>query len=234
MTIKNSIYLLLSALVCTNTSAGIISSTGDIEIISAPTSVQANTLESDSAIRAFDEAKNYLLTEDLMVDMLGTTGAAGSIIAGNRVDSTLLHFDPIGNTSGVEVDALTLTGSITFNMPILGVIWSGVPCAVACPAPPALLDFSDYLGASGTTYGTGEIGRGLEFGDYYDTYGTTDNVTLFTDELGIAVLHFSVKPKFTDQLRIITAARSVPEPGSIILLATGLMGLFGIRHRKNS
>lgn len=196
---------------------------GQIQLISPPSSVLANVLESDDHAFVFQEQRNVTLGSDLLVDQLISSDSMGSISAGTVVNSTFFHFDPVGIAARAP-DLVTVLGSMTFDSPILGLIWTGVACPEPCPFSPEYLDASDFLGAAGTQYPTGGLGRGLETDPFYDRNGSRDLiVNIDATSIGINTTAF---PNRSDQLRIITA--SLPEPGTFWLLVFGIAGmLFG-------
>ena len=193
---------------------------GQIQIISPPSSVLANVLESDNHAFVFRERQNVTLGSDLPVDQLISSGSAGSISAGTVINSTFFHFDPVG-IAVHSSDLVTVLGSITFDRPILGFIWTGVACPEPCPFSPEYLDASDFLGAAGTQYPTNGLGRGLEADAFYDHNGSRDLiVNIDATSIGISATAF---PDRSDQLRVITAG--LPEPGTFWLFAFGMAGI---------
>lgn len=208
--------------------AAIISIGGDITVISSPVSVEPGALESSSTIWAFEEKQAYTLGADLNVDEFTGTSASGVLSAGTVVNSYFLHSDPVGS-SVEEIDIINLTGTITFNTKILGVIWTGEPCN-GCPASPMNLDASDHLGLLSTTYPTGGLGRGYEVESFYDVNGTRDFVTISADGYSLTTISSAAFPLFSDQLRVITAV--VPVPAAVWLFGTGLVGLLGFARRQ--
>ena len=172
---------------------------GSVVEVTAPASVLEDTYESDTEIRAFDEAQGVTLAAPLTVDITspGDYGAGddltpGVIPAGTRVDSHLLHADPAGSPDPLE--PVILAGAVTFETKILGVI------VLDTAADPHLND-SDGLGAAGTAYPDDVAARGLEFapagGDMVRLDG---DHTLAVD----LVMHRY------DQIRVVTAAPPVP------------------------
>jgi hypothetical protein len=129
---------------------------GALVPVKPPPSVQLKAYTSQVEIRAFNE-NTLTLAQDLAVDITlpGTYNdpnalSPGLIPAGTRVTSHLLHFDLPPGVMGV-----TLSGSISFDQPILGLI-----------VVDGSLDATDAtLGAPGTIYPTpGITYRGLELG----------------------------------------------------------------------
>ena len=226
-------YLLLTAFcylsVISISTAAVVSLSGSVAHATAPASVGFDAYESDSFISVFDEQQGVTLTSDLSVDYLSSNGAAGVIGMGAEVNSYFVHFDPLG-TSGSGVDRVMLSGSVTFDERIIGIIWSGAPCIdFPCPATSEYLDSSDsVLGSFGTFYPTGEIGRGLELDSdpYYAGKGDIFTVSNggYSLDLQLATL-----PAFSDQLRVVTAV--VPVPPALLLFVSGLFGL-GLYRKK--
>ncbi len=196
-----------------------VSVSGDFALIAPPASVMPGALESSTTGWAFAEQQNVRLASDLMVDALLPGGAAGAITAGTTINSFFLHFDPLGD-SNAAADVETVTGSLTFSTPIIGVIWGGLPCA-QCPPSSLFLDSSDYLGDPGVLYPTGGLGRGLETEEFYARNGTQDFLTFSPDFMTVSV-SMSALPRHSDQLRIITR---LPEPGTLWLMSLGLICL---------
>jgi len=184
--------------------AAIVSTTGSVSYTTAPSSVAVGGSENSTSIIAFDEQQDLSLSSALSVDYLTSTGTTGTLATGTQLNSYLIHFDPVG-TSVLLEDLVTLTGSITFSNRITGLIYSGVPCD-NCPATPEYLDASDHLGATGTLYPTGELGRGLELdSDPYYT-GRGDFFSLSADGRTLD-LSFTAYPLRMDQLRVVTFFR---------------------------
>jgi len=199
---------------------------GQVQFISPPSSVLANVLESNDHAFVFQEQQNVTLGSDLLVDQLISSGSAGNISAGTVINSTFFHFDPVG-IAARSPDLVTVFGSITFDRPILGLIWTGVACPESCPLSPEYLDASDFLGAVGAQYPSGGLGRGLETDPFYDHNGSRDFiVNINATSIGFSTSAF---PNRSDQLRIITA--SLPEPGTFWLLVFGITCmLFGRKY----
>lgn len=208
--------------------SAVVSTGGDMSYIMAPASVEAGALESSTNFWAFNEKQSYTLTTDLLVDELLAASASGVISAGTTVNSYFIHADPMGDSTLPE-DAVTLVGTITFDTPILGLIWSGVACEY-CPASPMYIDASDYLGSASTIYPTGGLGRGMEMDDFYAGNGTQDFITISADGYSLTTVSSAALPLRSDQLRVITAV--VPLPPAFWLLGTGLVALAGVGWRR--
>jgi len=212
--------------------ASIVSVTGGISLIEAPASVAPGELESSTNAWAFDERQSYELSSDLMVDRLSGTTSAGTINSGTVVNSYFIHADPLG--SGTDpADVVNISGTVTFDTAILGLIWTGQACN-NCPVSPKYLDASDYLGAVGTIYPTGSLGRGYEVEDFYAINGTQDFVIISEDGFSLTTLSSAAQPLFSDQLRVITAASPVPLPLPVMLFCSGFLALIGFARRNRS
>lgn len=226
ITLLNSVVLF--SVMSGVSTAAIISVGGDMIKITAPSSVEPGMLESSTNIWAFDERQSYTLSSDLYVDELAGTSSTGVISAGTVVNSYFLHADLLGDSTDTA-DIINLTGTVTFNTKILGLIWTGVPCG-HCPTTPMYLDTSDYLGLSSTLYPTGGLGRGFEVEEYYDLAGTRDYVTISADGYSLTTVSSAAFPLRSDQLRVITSV--VPVPAAVWLFGSGLLALIGVARRK--
>lgn len=177
-----------------------------IELVAAPASLVEGELESSTDIRLIWEQQDLVLTDDLLVnlsqpgsyDRYTFNSTPAVISAGTRVSSYLLHFDPIDFTLA------TLSGSVTFNSPILGVIVQN----------PALNASDPILGAPGTTYpGWSPLsGSDLLW------------LTLTMDSISVSL----AADYQVDQVRIITR---VPDfSNTALLMGYALLGLGGTRR----
>ena len=200
--------LSVAAVVCAaGAQAAIIGTTGNIVQIGAPASVLPGALPTPINAVAFDE-KQFIqgagpadFTMNPSVAPPLTPGVWGGV-----VNSHFIHFDP-GFFGGVAF----LNGSVTFDGPIIGVMLSSPG-----QTPPANLDVTDFLGALGTAYPTGQPFRGWNGSGQIMVVGATirfNNVAC-------------PAPDF-EQFRVVTAT---PAPGSVALLALG--GLIAGRRKR--
>jgi hypothetical protein len=168
-------------------SARIIDTSGAVQQIAPPPSVEFQQLESDTTIFAFDEQQCVNTVAPLLVDITapGTYDdrsdlTPGVIPAGMRVRSHFLHADPVGQGNRIELE-----GSIKTNQVVIGI-------AVLSSS----LDGSDSLGAPGTTYPTLAFARGLELdrqNDFVVLDAKSRRVTVHVDA-----------DDHADQVRVIT------------------------------
>lgn len=233
--------LFLSLLAINSAFAGFITQ-------SAPSSLERDSLESNTDIFLLTEVEDYIVGSDplhngaLEVDLLTSTGLLGgpletpppgqSIDTGIAINSYLFHFDAVGSeTSFVQI----INGEFTFATEILAMIWSGPLDQGGGVDNLTKTDYlatnSQYFQATTTDIAGAGRGRGLE-----DTFTiVTDNTRDFfkiSDDLKTIEVNFRVQPKFSDQLRIITAAVEVPEPAAIWLLGSALLLLVGFKRRN--
>ena len=169
--------LIVAGLTATSVFASIATVGGSVTEISAPLSVKVGELRSNTEIFAFAEKQGVTLGTDLNVDLRPyPLSGPGSIPAGTTVDSHYIHFDPSTTTS--------LSGSVTFSNPILGVI-----------VRTSLLPVSDAtLGATGTDYAGTTGARGSRDGD---------TVTISIDGLTVTVNLTAVNTG-RDDIRVVT------------------------------
>jgi len=191
-----------------------ISVTGAVTPIAPPADARLNSvLESNTVAPFFTEVTNFLLPGNLTVDFNapGTYSSnpvsMSTIAAGTRVDSYYLVTDPIGAD---PANNRTFVGSITFNTNILGAI----------VLDPEFNASNGVVGHPGTLYSP--AGVQLEL-------GSPDVFTISADRRTLS-FNFTSNTA-ADNVRIITAT-SVPEPASILLVASGLVGAY--RYRRGS
>ena len=160
--------------------------------------------ESDDHIFVWDEQQNVTLTEDLAVDITQTGSYShqtaptpGTIPSGTVVSSYIVHFDEEGG------QALDLSGSITFDRPILGLIM----------LTDSLTDTDSLLGVPTTTYDTtGDLHwvRGV------DTWTHTQDPFTLSDDRYTISFHPLRTRNGIDEMRIIVEGgiRIDIKPGS--------------------
>jgi hypothetical protein len=77
---------------------------------------------------------------------------------------------------------------------------------------------NDLLGWRDTLYPGSFNARGMEDADWYEVSGNEIQVRMSVSEPG-------------DWIRVVTRSAAIPEPGTIILLSVGLIGLIGLRRK---
>jgi prealbumin domain-containing protein len=172
--------------------ASIDSVSGQVTFLAtAPPSVQIGALQSDTTMYAFNEQQCVSLPSSLPVDITvpGTYDSTasltpGSLAAGAVVSSQFVNADKIGK----QKPFTDLTSTIHTDQPIIGI-----------EVLTRELNGSDFLGAPGTLYPTGDFGRGLEL----DNPNQNDFVIEETDAHTV-VIHSDVAVH-TDQVRVITS-----------------------------
>jgi hypothetical protein len=194
MLLATGLTVVLATVFTSVVRATIVSTTGQITIMGAPGSVELDELESDSTMFAFDERQCVTLLAPLKVNISlpGTYGAGialtpATIPAGTRVSSHLVLAD-----RGSSVAKIELQGTLTTDAPILGLITTN-----------GSLGSSDFLGAIGTVYPTGSVGRAM-------TWNQGDWVTLDAG-LHSATIHV-INSLHADQVRVITGC-ALPQTG---------------------
>ena len=241
--IKHLLISFFALSITATAQAGIILSGNIDDTNPLPTTLQQNLgPESDTDVFLYTEQENFLLTDKLGVDYLGSTTNAGFIDAGIRVNSFVLSFDAASNyvfdVNGDYVlndESFEALGSYLFDTKILGIIWGGTrpdgqQGTIINPgwAPSSgLLDVSDDIfKLSGTTYAEGDVGRGLEPEDDFIKNNTVDTVSVSNSGYQLDFALYS-KAIYADQFRVITA---VPEPTTLLLFGTAVICLVNLRR----
>jgi hypothetical protein len=196
---------------------------GNLQQDTAPLSLAAQAYESNGHISLISETMSHVLADDLAVDASGTglydsssVLSQSMIPGGTKVDSWMLHSDPVGVITSWD-NSLVLGGGVTFDRKILGVM-----------VLDSSLDASDAeVGHAGTFYAISEH-RGMEL-DLYCPILKYDAFTISADEHSISmIMHTDRK---IDEIRVITEALGpIPAPGAAGLL--GLGGLMAVRRRR--
>lgn len=194
-----SLFILSSVLLPIPAFASILSTTG-ITQISAPTTAD---YPKSNSLQVFAEA------EDVSFPDSGINLDAGTIASGTSLDSYKIYFNTESDSSSWK----NASGSITFNSPIVGLIWSRSNLASS----------DSTFGAPGTP--NEQIGkwRGLEsdnLSGVSDFFSSGGGDTLNLD--------FKIVGQGYDELRVITAA--APEP--LTMFGAGTAIAFGVAFRK--
>jgi hypothetical protein len=190
----------------TETRAGIASTTGDIEVVAPPASVQPQAYESSTEIRVFLESEQTVASIPVNAVLPGTYHAYSdfvdqTLVPNGPIDSYFIHYDVVGQSLAQA------NGSITFDEPILAVIGRSL----------TLQQTDGTLGAPGTLYPTNRFDRELE----YEPRGNYDFFRLDPD--GHTIFVQVEDSTDVDQIRVITA---VPEPSTMTLTLVSMPLLF--------
>ncbi len=216
-----TVAVALSMLLSSSAWAGITSTTGAVVVSPAPSDLREGATESNTAILAIHELQDVLLSQSLPLNITipGTSpfgGSAnlspGSLPAGSRVSSYLIHFDSLTNNS------VAASGSITFDSAILGIV----------ALSDTLHATNGLVGLPGVMYPQGDL-RGFELVQQPGgSGGGLDSLTLSADRRTVSFDLQNVEA--VDQMRLITAI--VPEPSTLALFAVGTGMLLRMRRRR--
>lgn len=170
----------------TVTVPGIVSVSGQVELIAAPVDARLDALQSDTRVRVFNEVQAVSLASPLTVDVnapgtftVEPTPPLPTIPAGTPVNSYYFVADPVTPSGGA-----IYAGSITFDRNVLGII----------ALTPEFAASNAVLGHPGTSYSS----AGLQF----EFSSQEDRFTLSSDRrtLTFNIIAFNA----ADNLRIIT------------------------------
>jgi hypothetical protein len=189
------------------------------------TSLDTGNLTSDSTAFILKENSGVSLATDLIVGGSGTYNQQDfqngvitptTILAGTVVDSYLLHFNPSSSSQ------TTISGSVSFDGIILGVIYSkntdannGNIVGLAATDPLYALPLSSYPTSGG---------RGI-FDDATDSYG-------FVFNSGTLNFTFSGSSTALDEIRILVDP--VPEPIHYVMAGVAALVLFAIYRSRET
>ncbi|MBI1730843.1 hypothetical protein HY229_07875 [Candidatus Acetothermia bacterium] len=182
-------FLFLSIGLLATVWASVVSTSGDIVQVAAPSSVQEGAMESNTTLKLFPEAKSLTLSQNVLVNLTGTGTfqnltciPTGTLLANSIVDSYFFHSDPVGVLTDGGV---SYTGAVTFDHDVIGLLVTD-----------KTLDASDsILGAPGVSYPKDDF-RGLE------VVANNDRATIATDRRTLQLeLHTFNK---VDEVRVIT------------------------------
>jgi hypothetical protein len=185
-------------------SSGIKTTSGQMQLILPPETVEIGAFESNDIIRVFCERKNYELTNPVLVDITSpglyndvASLAGGTITAGAKVKSYYVHFDQVGTTGPLPNNLRNGRGSITFTEPIIGVIVTSAKIVASnaeLKSPTTAYSASaglEMLGSVG--YSQGALPDTISISEdmktlYYDCYvsNVTDDIRIITECSGDA------------------------------------------------
>jgi hypothetical protein len=190
-----------AAAAATRTASADIITTSGLSQVTAPTLVTGDFLANvgGGPQIIFAEKKGVMLANDLVTD-------TGTIAAGTFVDSYFFAVNAF-SAGGITVDT-----SVTFDVPVLGIIYKDPANPYGKPSLPfyPLFTASNFLGASGTTYA---LEGASACGPYcaFELTGDLDTASY----LGNTAFFHNWYSSPGDFARIITADPPVPTPGPV-------------------